>query len=177
MTAPDGWEIFQDELDEEAVRKAWKNNREALMSEWIAENPCTRPWAWWNFDAPRWSRPFPGCFWDQKLPDPRRRLGGTGTPAHECLAIVPSFAFGIPKSWVSSFQEEYYNGRARDIHGKLIPTSYEDGHFPGRAIDPEDPPVFESEAAYLQRHGLLTPAEVKYLTKHPEALEPETVTK
>ena len=37
------------------------------------------------------------------------------------------------------------------------------------------PPVYESEAAYLDRQGLLTPAEKKYLKEHPESLEPEKV--
>ena len=31
----------------------------------------------------------------------------------------------------------------------------------------------ESEAAYLDRHGLLTASEKKYLASHPELLEPE----
>ena len=30
-------------------------------------------------------------------------------------------------------------------------------------VDPEDPPVFESEATYLDRHGLLTAAERRRL--------------
>jgi hypothetical protein len=42
-------------------------------------------------------------------------------------------------------------------------------------VDPADPPTFESEAAYLHRHGLLTPTETKWLTAHPEAMEPEAV--
>ena len=29
------------------------------------------------------------------------------------------------------------------------------------AIDPDDPPRFESEAAYLRRHGLLEPGEAR----------------
>jgi hypothetical protein len=43
------------------------------------------------------------------------------------------------------------------------------------AIDPNDPPVFESEATYLDRHGLLSAEEKKHLAKHPELLEPEVV--
>lgn len=51
---------------------------------------------------------------------------------------------------------------------KGIPTLIDD-------IDPEDPPRYESEAAYLQRLNLLTPAEIRHLEKHPELLEPEIV--
>ena len=42
-------------------------------------------------------------------------------------------------------------------------------------IDDADPPVFESEAAYLRRHRLLTPAERVHLKAHPELLVPEVV--
>jgi len=42
----------------------------------------------------------------------------------------------------------------------------------GEPSDPLDPPRFESEAAYLQRHGLLTKEERAHLGKHPELLEP-----
>ena len=61
-----------------------------------------------------------------------------------------------------------------------------DGWTPGMAIDYEglpkywqlewdkkNPPCFSSSAAYLERHGLLSPVEETYLAKHPELLEPE----
>ena len=41
-------------------------------------------------------------------------------------------------------------------------------------IDPTDPPTFESQATYLQRHWLLTPDEAERLT--PADFEPEAVT-
>ena len=59
---------------------------------------------------------------------------------------------------------DFYNGRARDIHGKLIDSGYKEGDFLGVALDPDDPPRFESQASYLKRHGLLTKAEEKQLT-------------
>jgi hypothetical protein len=43
----------------------------------------------------------------------------------------------------------------------------------GDAIDPEDPPTYESQASYLERHGLFLPGEKKRLTKYdwlPDAL-------
>jgi hypothetical protein len=105
----------------------------------------------------------------------RRRLGGIGTPTYEVLSEAPNPDYGIPRSWVDQFQADYYNGRARDIHGNRIGTEYEDGDFKGVPIDPDDPPMFESEAVYLQRHGLLTAAEERHLEKHPELLDPETL--
>jgi hypothetical protein len=41
-----------------------------------------------------------------------------------------------------------------------------------RDVDPARPPLYESQAAYLQRHDLLAPAEKKWLAAHPEALKP-----
>jgi hypothetical protein len=41
-----------------------------------------------------------------------------------------------------------------------------------RDVDPTDPPRYESEAAYLQRHGLLTAAEKRYLAENPSLLDP-----
>ena len=57
----------------------------------------------------------------------RQASGGTGTPAHEVQAVVPSFEYGLPAVWVG--------------------------------LDEDDPPVFESEATYLKRHGLLLAGE------------------
>lgn len=41
--------------------------------------------------------------------------------------------------------------------------------------DEHDPPIFESEAAYLKRHDLLTLTEKTYLKKHPELMEAEKI--
>jgi hypothetical protein len=42
-------------------------------------------------------------------------------------------------------------------------------------VDESDPPLYESEAVYLRRHGLLTATEKRWLQDHPEALEPVTI--
>jgi hypothetical protein len=39
-------------------------------------------------------------------------------------------------------------------------------------IDADDPPMVESAAAFLKRHGVLTPTELKHLDLHPELLNP-----
>ena len=42
-------------------------------------------------------------------------------------------------------------------------------------FDPSDPPTFESQASYLDRHGLLTKAERRALQKLPNAFQPENI--
>lgn len=154
----------------------WKEIRDKVMADWINEHPASRPWAWWMFDAPRWDDPFKDCFYHGTFAEPRQRLGGTGTPHFEVLNYVPSFDKGVPTGFVSQWSVDYYNGRAKDIHGNPIGTQYKEDNFTGKAIDLHDPPRYESEAAYLRRLGLLTPDEEEYLEKHPELLKPEIVT-
>jgi len=145
------------------VDVAWEDLSEELLAEWIKEHPGSRPYGWWEFSAPRWERKFGTCI-DGTLPEPRQRLGGIGTPAYEGLAYVPSFTRGVPDSWMDKRLVEYYNGRAKDIHGNPIGTEYEEGTFPFKEIDPKDPPHFESEASYLKRHNLFLLGEEKRLT-------------
>ena len=138
-------------------RAAWTEAREEILAEWITDAPGTRPIHWWRFDAPR--QPFgkfPGCYFDGKLPEPRERLGGVGTPSNECLAYTPTYAFGIPDPWITRADVECYSP-----------------DFEGVAIDPKDPPRYESQAAYLRRLDLLLPGELKRLT--PADFEPELV--
>jgi hypothetical protein len=149
----------------------WENNKDEYLPLWIKKHPCTRPIPWWQWDAPRWNDPFEDCFFHGTLPEPRQRLGGIGTPNYEVLSYVPEFFKGIPANWVTPFEEKYFNGRCKDSKKQIVTKSHEDD-FEGVAIDPDDPPTFESEASYLQRHGLLIPEEKKYLAKHPELLEP-----
>ena len=40
------------DFDQEQARECWQKHREVLLAEWIEDNPGTRPWAWWRFDAP-----------------------------------------------------------------------------------------------------------------------------
>jgi hypothetical protein len=163
---------FSEKINPQAL---WSVYGKEFLTQWIKDHPCTRPVPWWQWDAPRWNDPFEGCFYHGTLAEPRRRLGGTGTPRHEVLGYGPHFFKGIPDSWVTEFEQEYYSGRAKDIHGNTIPTKHKKGDFTGKAIDENNPPVFESEAAYLARHHLLSDSEKKHLVMHPELLEPEIV--
>jgi hypothetical protein len=135
----------------------WRQYGAAILAEHVAKYPGTRPARWWDFDAPRSAMHPKQC-------ELRRRLGGVGTPQHECLATYLEPSFGVPRSWVSQWQADYYNGRARHIQGQPIAPEYREGHFPHLAPDPADPPMFESEASYLECHGLLLKGERTRLT-------------
>ena len=146
----------------------------ALLAVWLEEHPGRRPQTWWRVDAPRQpAGRWPDCFWDGVLEEPRLRLGGAGTPAHEVLNYVPAYYSGIPYPWVTAWDVAWCTGTARDIYGELInPQAAEDPEpFPGVAIDPTDPPRYEAQAAYLKRHKLLLRGEEKRL--RPADFEPE----
>jgi hypothetical protein len=146
-------------FDRDAVASTWQSVGSDLVREWAALHPGTRPSGWWEYAAP--STPIPNVrpsVLDDRAAQ-RRRLGGIGTPQYEVLNVAPRFAFGLPVDWVDAFDEQYYNGRARDIHGKPIGTDFREGQFSGRAPRADDPPTFESQATYLARHDLLLDGE------------------
>ncbi|SRR6266851_258994 len=117
----------------------WDLHRDVILTERVKENPGTRPALWWTYTAPRLPiGTFPGCYYDGKLAQPRKRMGGTGRPAHELMNTVPSYSYGISDVWVG--------------------------------LDEDDPPVFESQAAYLKRHGLLLAGEERRCDFEPEAV-------
>jgi hypothetical protein len=65
---------------------------------------------------------------------------------------------------------------AVDIHGSPIGERFASNDFHGVAIDPDDPPNFESQAAYLKRHGLFLAGEERRLKKadwEAEAIQKE----
>jgi hypothetical protein len=90
------------------------------------------------------------------------------------VAYAKELDVGVPAHWVSAWQAAYYRGDARDVHGQPIGVEYRGSGFRGVAIDPHDPPRFESEAAYLKRHKLLSAEERSRLSA--EAFEPESLT-
>lgn len=156
----------------------WKEHGEWVLSNYIRKHPGKRPAYLWKQDAPRLEKKF-NAWYDGKLPEPRERLGGIGTPQYECLAVVPTFTFGIPDIWVSKSQEDYYNGRFKSkdpwMQGEYEKNGYKEGHFKGVAIDPENLPTFESQASYLKRHNLLKKSEERRLK--PADFEPENCLK
>jgi hypothetical protein len=145
----------------ESLGRLWRLHRAETLPDFIRAQPGRRPAAWWAVEAPEKAR---------------RRLGGVGTPAHEVLASEPVFDSGIPAYWVTAWQVAYYTGRTRDVHGEPIGVEYRGSRFRGQAIDPQDPPRYESQASYLKRHRLLGAEERACLTAaafQPEPVEPE----
>lgn len=145
--------------EESKARAYWETNRKQILKDWIRTAPGTRPPAWWKYDVPEMAR---------------QRIAGTGDPAWEHLGYVLSYRLGIPDLWVSEFDTQYYNGKARHVDGHIIPTDYKDGDFTGKAVDPNDPPTYESQASYLRRLELFAPGEERRLPV--DAFEPETIT-
>jgi hypothetical protein len=85
---------------------------------------------------PRW-------WWKENAPEPRQRLGGVGMPWEQAARRSPvALERGVPTHWL-----------------------YEGGAWDGVPIDPANPPLYESEAAYLRRHHLLTREELQQLTE------------
>jgi hypothetical protein len=165
--------FFKYSTDDE-LAALWATHSDRIVAEHVAEYPGSRPARWWQQSAPRIPLgTSPGCYYDGKLPEPRKRLGGTGTPASEVLAYVPTFSYGLPAIWITPWQVKYYGGTAVDIRGNpigsLVPTD-----FKGVAIDMSNPPRFESQATYLKRHGLFLAGEERRLRKAD--WDPETVT-
>jgi hypothetical protein len=151
-----------------SLQGLWPIHGQDIVEGWAVEHPGTRPSCWWRWSAPRLEGETD---WDgrnsaERSTVPRLRLGGVGDPG-----LSAGCYLGIPNDWIRPFQVGYYNGRARDIHGKRIGTEYHDGHFTKRAPDPRDPPRYESQATYLDRRGLLLPGERKRLTEADYAPE------
>jgi hypothetical protein len=148
----------------EACRAFWASAQEQILPDWIRQFPGSRPSYWWLFDAPRISsheverHGWTGCYFVLQLCEPRQRLGGIGDPKFEHLAYVPSFHCGVPDDWL----------QADDL--RTWPSLVASG---AAAIDPNDPPRFESQATYLRRHGLLQPGELQRLKA--KDFEPEIV--
>ena len=131
-----------------SMRDYWGQYREQILPMWIAGKPGTRPSLWWTYDAPRLVNP--PWYWQHfDLCEPRQRLGGVGDIHRGC---GPEFDRGLPGPWLEGWETD-----ADDI-----------------AADPNDPPLYEAQATYLRRHGLLEPGEEERLTE--SSFAPERVT-
>lgn len=105
----------------------------------------------------RWIKERPGtrpsCWWDFDAPGPRERIGGRGTPAAGVLEHAPRHVLGVPADWVSSYSVE------RGVAAERFSA--------------EDPPSFESQAAYLKRLDLLEAGEYRKIS--PGSFAPEAL--
>jgi len=114
------------------MREVWQDLRGDILREWIRANSGSRPWAWWQFDAP----------------ERRKRIDGKPHP------------FLNPERQAIVEQAEADNPGYRR---RVMRLSF---GMPCVFITPDDwEATFELEAEYLDRLGLLTPAERKALAK------------
>jgi hypothetical protein len=147
---PDTFEALMLEYDKHGTNAAlWAQHREMIIAEHIEQWPGTRPPLFWEHDVPRSSLKTHSGYHD--VPTPRTRLGGTGTPAHEVLNWAPRFLLGLPLDWVNESDVEYWGGTMRHVVTGQLVNAKPAGSFAGVAIDEDDPPLYESEAAYLAR--------------------------
>jgi hypothetical protein len=153
------------------AEKLWRSHGSAVVHEWAKDNPGTRPQLWWDFDAPR--VPASALRLNEigmklaggrTFPEPRRWICGSGTPAYEWGLCLPTFRYGLAVRWITEEEKAHYaSRRSRGLGPSYI----------GGPIYPDYPPVYESQAAYLDRHGLPLPGE--RLRLKPKDFEPEVI--
>lgn len=130
----------------DAMRTLWIAHRAAILAHWIQDKPGTRPAMWWRYDAPRLAPELLGR-WARTVYAPR---------------LIET--------------RRKLRGNGKPLHEALLIAPAHDYGIPVWFGEPDNPPVFESQHAYLKRHGLLHPAERRAVAEpapHPLRIEPE----
>lgn len=133
--------------------KQWERIQDRVVDEWKVKRPGHRPRMWWTHNSA----------------GPRKRLGGTGDLMFK---RGTSYERGIPEVWLSPFQACYFRGMAVDVNGqplesvRLNAPVFSPEEFHGVPPDPADPPMYESEPAFLLRHKMLSDSERQLLTEY-----------
>ena len=132
---------------DEKCRAAWDECKADIMRDWIAKFPGTRPKYWWLFDAPRM---------------PAAEIARRGWTGWYYVA------------WLCEPRERL-GGTGTPAYELECVTPYFELGIPDdfRNVDRDNPPTFESQAAYLRRHGLFEPGEERRLKARD--LEPEVI--
>jgi hypothetical protein len=128
-----------------SARELVEQHGDPFLAEYIAEHPGQRPHWWWHFNT-----------LDNGELLLRQRIGGVGVTHGD-----DHFSYGMPTGWVTPMDQI----EERTWPGKPL--------HQGPAVDPANPPIFESSATFLERHGLLVTSERKRLK--PEDFEPEVI--
>lgn len=107
-----------------------------------------------------WVRRYPGsrpwAWWGIEAPEPRQRLGGTGNGSDH-------LSYGVPAGWITKREAFYWKDET------IAPMA--------DAVEPSDPPRYESQAAYLVRLSLTVEGERARLGKsdfEPEVIKPKS---
>ncbi len=126
-------EIFLGEFpNDEQLKDYWERMGEDILGGHILQHPCTRPWAWWHFDAP----------------EPRRMVGDpqdVGLEPHDVRFPARRYKwklyFGMP-------------------HGfRILGTCVVSGFGLKPDDDARFESLFEKQAVFLERLGLMMPEE------------------
>lgn len=135
-----------DVADYDAMAPLWREHRAAVLARWIQTKPGTRPAMWWRYDAPRLAPALLGR-WARTMYAPR---------------LIET--------------RRLLRGNGKPLHEALLIAPAHDYGIPVWFGFPDNPPVFESQHAYLKRHGLQHPAERRAIAEpfpHPLRIEPE----
>lgn len=125
----------------------WNEHRRAILADWIKAKPGTRPSCWWRYEAPRLDPAQLGR-WSRTVLAPRL----IETRRKLC-------GEGMPLHEALNYAPSHHYG------------------IPAWFGDPDNPPAFESQRAYLRRHGLLLPAERRQVpepVRYPLRIEAAT---
>ncbi|RAK68875.1 hypothetical protein [Phenylobacterium kunshanense] len=147
------------------TRNLWQTLGQNVLGRWVVERPGTRPRCWWRYDAP----------------EPRLRVGGVGDPMAALPSVASDLELGVPKSWLTRELAAYYGSPAPQVGDRYFgaqgpreanfrPPAWQPLAVTG--VDPDDPPTFESQAAYLQRLDLFAEGEAERLDETAFLPEP-----
>src|SRR4051794_23886652 len=100
---------YGDAFDDAAAREAWEIMRDKIMAEWIREQPGTRPWAWWRFDAPAPARRE--CVDGHLHPfdDKERTLKVANSHCELLWKAAYRLWFGLPSAYIMPFDRGITN--------------------------------------------------------------------
>ena len=136
-----------------SLGRAWELVGAEIVALWTEQHPGSRPANWWRFSAPE---------------PARRRIGGVGDRLSEVLAHTPMLEYGVPSE---GFVDADLLALYKRQFGKMLRNRVTGR--PAVSVDPLDPPTYESEAVFLDRHNLLSAVERDALDA--DAFEPEAV--
>ena len=136
-------------LDEDLMRSAWEELGAELLDGWIAENPFSRPYAWWRYAAPERRRRIGSI----RLKSGRQRGGDDDDCEFIDDGKAHPFDSDERNTKIAEWRREYPEIADREAHRLNF-------GIPNSMMVPDDfDAVYESEHDYLERLGLLTPGE------------------
>lgn len=137
--------ILMDRESYDAMLPFWLEHSKLILADWIKTKPGTRPSMWWRYSAPRLAPEQLGR-WSRTVMAPR---------------LIEL--------------RRKLRGEGQPLHEVLNYVPVHHYGIPAWFGDPDTPPEFETQRAYLKRHGLLLPAEKRSIAEpfpHPLRIEP-----